>query len=699
MTKYGPVLRSFALIIAAVLPASFIVPARAASVRSHAAVSASQRLLPALGFEVNRGQAAAPVRFLVRGGNRTLCLTADGIILRSSGVRLSIVRLQFAAKEGRLRITAYAPLPAHVSYFLGHGRRSWYTNIPTYARVEYHDLYPGIDLRLDRQAGGIRDEWLLHPGARLDEIRMTLSDSSRLGPVSHSQRGLLGGGLVYHWASRMRRVTPARLVVHHRGVVTLKLVPRASRAFQADFRLDYSTYLGGSSFDFATSVAIDVAGSTYVVGATASPDFPTMRGIVRSLHGGGDAEDAFLARLSPTGALLYATYLGGSGDDEATGVAVEGRSVYVTGFTRSADFPTVGPLPDSADGSCGRNAAAGGAAFVAKLNPSGTALTFSTCLGHQGTSWAGGIAVRHGRVYVVGSTTAQDFPIVRAVQRRKAVGTDAFVAELNRRGNRLLYSSYLGGEGDEQGASIAVDAAGNVYVSGSTNSTHFPTRHAIQSRFGGGSGGTGTGDAFITKFSPSGRIVYSTYLGGSMDDEVTAVAADAAGNAYVTGITESSDFPTARALQPSNRGGADVFVAKIDPAGTSLVYSTYLGGSGNDGGHGIATDKQGNVYVTGSTASPNFPLVHPFAATYSGGVYYGDAFVAQLNPAGDALRFSTYLGGRADDVGMGIAVGRAGAIDVAGGTSSGDFPVKDALSKQPPLRGNAWVTRIVRTGG
>lgn len=697
--------RAWTVLLFVLAAVTLLVPSTAAG-RPAPAVLRLGTLAPAfssrqsltLGFEANRGQAPTPVRFLLHGTGSILFVTACGIVLRSVGSRPFIARLQFVGATTRPKITAFGPLRTRVSYFLGRDSRFWYRNIPTYSRVEFHDLYPGIDFLLRRQGESIQDEFLLEPGARLGEIRMKLSESGSPGRERNSGLGLAGSGRVYRRAGGLVRAIRSHLTLLHGGVITLGRGPWTRPSVHADLRFAYSTYLGGSSFEFATSVAADIAGSTYVVGATASPDFPTRRSIERSLHAGGDAEDAFVAKLSPTGALLYATYLGGSGDDEATGVAVAGGSAYVTGYTRSADFPLVRPLPARADGDCGRIAAAEGSAFLTKLSPAGTALSFSTCLGGHGASWAAAVAVRHGSAYVVGSTTALDFPTVRAMQHRNAGGTDAFVAEFTRPGNRLRYSTYLGGAGDEQDAGVAVDAAGDVYVAGSTNSTNFPTRNAMQHQFGGGSGATGAGDAFVTKISSTGRVLYSTYLGGTKDDQSAAIATDQAGNAYVTGITESPDFPISHALQHGNRGDADAFITKINPSGTSLIYSTYLGGSGGDGGHGIAVDKQGSAYVTGSTASPDFPLAHPFPEAYGGGVYYGDAFIAQLNPAGDALRFSTYLGGEADDVGMGIAIGRAGAIYAAGGTSSRDFPTNDAVSKQPPPRGNAWVARIIETG-
>lgn len=650
--------------------------------------------LPGLGFEPNRGQASRPVRFFAHGPTSTLFLLDGSMLLRSSGGATEVARIRFAGSNRRPRMIAWGRLPARVSYFLGSNPHFWRRGIPTYAHVEYRDIYPGIDLRLDWRGGQLHDDWRLSPGARVTEIHLKI-----FGRRSGIHRLLpLAGGLVSYLGRGTRHTIPLQVRLGTRGNLRLRLRSRLA-SFHSDFTLGYSTSLGGSSFDFATGVAVDIAGSAYIVGSTGSPDFPTSHSIVRNLNPGGDGEDGFVAKLNSAGtALLYATYLGGSGDDEVTGIAVTGGSAYITGFTRSADFPTRNPLPADAGGSCGKPAAITGQAFVARLNQTGTVLRWSTCLGGRGATWGSGIAVKHGRVYVIGSTMARNLPAVRAAQRENAGGTDAFIAALDRRGTGLLYCTYLGGSRDEQGTGIAVDAGGNLYVTGSTDSTNFPTRGALQSHFAGGSSGTSTGDAFVTKLNPAGRIVYSTYLGGTLDDAGMAIAADGAGSAFVTGITQSTDFPVDHAVQAGNRGGSDAFVTAIDPAGSSFLYSTYLGGTGNDGGHGIALDGKGNASVTGFTASRDFPLTHPLFSTYHGGVYYGDAFVFQIGPAG-MPRFSTYLGGSGADVGMGIAVGRAGAIYVAGGTSSRDFPARHPLSRQPPLRGNAFLTRIIAAGG
>jgi hypothetical protein len=382
--------------------------------------------------------------------------------------------------------------------------------------------------------------------------------------------------------------------------------------------LVYSTYLGGSRHDTGQSIAVDAAGNAYVTGWTMSSDFPTFNPLQLSNEGGNG--DAFVAKLNAYGsALMYSTYLGGSGYDAGSGIAVDGAgNAYVTGYTESSDFPTANPLQY-----CDNCGSGNGDAFVAKLNAAGSALMYSTYLGGSERDEADGIAVdAAGSAYVTGTTDSTEFPTANPLQANcdycRSTSRDAFVAKLNAAGSALMYSTYLGGSGDDSGDAIAVDAAGNAYVTGTTDSTDFPTAKALQPILGGVLGGVY--DAFVAKLNPAGiALVYSTYLGGSSDDFGKAIAVDAAGNAYVTGATESTDFPTAKPLQGTcdncvHNVSGDAFVAKLNPAGSALVYSTYLGGSGFDEGLGIAVDEASNAYGTGYTESPDFPTANPLQA-------------------------------------------------------------------------------------
>ena len=314
-------------------------------------------------------------------------------------------------------------------------------------------------------------------------------------------------------------------------------------------------------------------------------------------------------------------------------------------------------------------------AFVAKINPTGSALVYSTYLGGSGDEGGTSIAVDSvGHAYVTGGTNSTDFPTKNPLQASNPGGV-AFVTKINTSGSALVYSTYLGGSGGSGGGSIAVDSAHNVYVTGIAGS-NFPTMNPFQPNFVGGDYHC-NGDAFVTKINATGSaLIYSTYLGGSGCDGGSGIAVDSAGSAYVTGSTYSTDFPIVKALQSAYGGDLDAFVAKINPSGSALVYSTYLGGKFTDLGSGIAVDSAGEAYVTGGTFSPNFPLA---GSLEPGGKGTGGTFVSKLNTSGSAFVYSSLLSVSLDNSGTGIAVDSAGNAYVTGITTSFDFPTKNPL--------------------
>ncbi|HSQ64282.1 MAG TPA: SBBP repeat-containing protein [Polyangiaceae bacterium] len=382
--------------------------------------------------------------------------------------------------------------------------------------------------------------------------------------------------------------------------------------------LVYSTYLGGSGADFPYAIAIDSAGSAYVTGYTQSVDFPTA-GAFQGSYGGGPS-DAFVTKLAPTGAALsYSTYLGGAADEQGHALAVDSSgAAYVTGWTASLNFPTATPFQNSNAGATD--------AFVTKLTPSGSALAYSTFLGGSGYDGGEGIAVdSSGYAYLTGSTPSTDFPTASPIQSSNGGSSDVFVTKLTAAGTGLAYSTYLGGSSTDAAHAIGIDGSGNVYIAGSTQSTNFPTASPISSS------NTGGVDAFVTKVNAAGSaLVYSTYLGGSAFDAANGIAVDGSSSAYVTGYTSSTDFPIANAPQGANAGGTDVFVTKVDAAGSAWTYSTYLGGTGDDHGAGIAVGS-GAAYLTGYTRSTDFPTANAYQASSAGGVY--DDFVFELSDA------------------------------------------------------------------
>lgn len=428
--------------------------------------------------------------------------------------------------------------------------------------------------------------------------------------------------------------------------------------------LGYSTYFGGGGTDEGNSIAVDSAGNIYVTGLTDSRNFPVVNA-AQAIFGGGQ-QDAFVIKLNPAGTqVIYATYLGGSGQDYGTAIAVDrDGNAYVTGYTDSSNFPVRNALQATKTGAIN--------AFVVKLSPTGS-LASSTLLGGSLNDYGSSIAVdAAGGIYVAGIATSKDFPMLRAAQTTFGGLADGFVAKLNPTATRLVYSTYLGGAGTDGVSSIAVDGEGNAYLTGLTDSTDLPTANALQATHGGG-----LFDAFVMKLDANGeRLIYSTYLGGSSVDRAFRIAVNMAGNAYLIGDTDSSNFPTLGAVQSTKRGSTDAFVTRLNASGTALDYSTYLGGSGIDGGTAIAVDAAGSATVTGFTASADFPLAAA-AQTVIGGAY--DGFVARFDKTGAALEYATYLGGSGTDSAFGVATDTAGSAFVMGVTNATNFPTAAAL--------------------
>ena len=362
--------------------------------------------------------------------------------------------------------------------------------------------------------------------------------------------------------------------------------------------------------------------------------------------------------------LSYSTFLGGHGGDWGTDIAVDDQGqAYVSGITSSSDFPTANALQPNLNGED---------AFVAKLTAQGDALVYATYLGGNEQDSARSIAIDdHGQAYISGITDSSDFPTVNALQPNLNGESDAFVAKLNADGNALVYATYLGGSENDRSGGIAVDNYGQAYISGDTSSSDFLTVNAAQPNYGG------VIDTFVVKLTAQGNaLVYATYIGGSDGDWCSDIAVDGQGQAYVSGLTGSPDFPTVNALQPNLSGPEDAFVAKLTAQGDTLVYATYLGGNDYDWGMAIAVDDQGQAYVSGHTYSPDFPTVNALQPNRN---WVVDAFVAKLTTEGNALVYATYLGGNDYDGGKSIVVDDQGQAYVSGSTTSTDFPMINAV--------------------
>lgn len=438
------------------------------------------------------------------------------------------------------------------------------------------------------------------------------------------------------------------------ALASIALSPGASAGLAA------LTYLGGSRTEAITGIAVDAEGYIYVAGWTESSNLPVVNAWQAGLAGG---VDAFVAKITPDGkSLIYCTYLGGRGDDRAFGIAVDGTgNAYVTGWTTSSDFPTQKPFQPSSGG--------GKDAFVAKLNPSG-ALVFSSYYGGAGQDSGNAIAVdAAGNVFVAGETDSANLNVKNALQASSRGGSDAFVLQIDPNGSTVLFATYLGGRLSDRATAIALDSSGCVYVTGSTGSPDFPVLNAFQMNL------TGAASAFVAKIDPAARkLVFSGFLGGSGNlagspELGTAIAVDAAGAAYVAGITNSTDFPVVHCLQCSAGGLGDAFVVKVNPSGLTLDYATYLGGRSTDYATSIAVDAIGRAWVAGYTFSSDFPRAALDTSSYLG---LADTFLASIDPDGTQLHSSTLFGSTGFDAALGIALNGSN-IYVAGQTGSVDL--------------------------
>jgi len=624
----------------------------------YGAAAEGRRIVPALLFE-NHGQVAPSVRFVLKNEGINAYFRDDEVQFLTGS---SPIRLRFAGGSAAVRPIALDPNPGRLNFLTGNNPAQWLTNLQLLSGLVYRGVYPGIDVRWLVRDSQAKSEFVLAPGADAATIQLHYSGMSAMEiEASGSLQLRAEGGTMREHTPEAYTVehgihNPVQVAFHlgHHGDVGFYVGPYDHNlVLVIDPVLSYSTFLSGSGHDTASSVAVDASGSVYVAGWAESQNFPVTGGLRR-----GSGLDGFVAKFNSSNTLVYCTYIGGANEDRITGIAVDGsNSAVVTGYTASPDMPFVSALQPTLRGT--RNA------FIAKLNSQGTALQFGTYLGGSGADTAAGIALdRTGNIYVAGATTSADFPTAHAFRSAKSGPQNAFVSKLDFSGATLIYM--------DAANAIAVDAAGEAFVAGSTSSGDFPVvgplfRSTIP----------GQQSAFVTKVSANGAgLIYSTFLGGSRGNMTTpeiatAVAVDAAGAAYVAGVTSSIDFPVVKPYLVLTDGGTHGFIGKLNPVGSALVFSTYFGGSGRDWPLGIAVNSAGSIYVCGYTSSTDLPVPSAIQAS-NAGLY--DGFLARFTANG-ALVFGTYLGGGAIDSVNALALDPSGNILLAGHTMSYNFPV------------------------
>ncbi len=654
-----------------------------------------------LSFEANQGQSDKSAKFLSKGSGYSLFLTESSAVLaltkpdasgaepgraggdglkpaptqragKTDSRRTDVVRMDLAGANRGVQVTGLDRLPGTANYFIGNDPAKWHSGVPTFARVKYTAVYPGIDLVYYGNQRQLEYDFVVAPGANAQPIRLQFAGTKKLKLDADGNLTVSAANgeiafqkpVIYQVKDGLRQPIVGQFAMLAKNTVGFTLGQYDhSKTLVIDPVLTYSTYLGGSLADGANGIAVDSFGNAYVVGSTFSTNFPVTAGAFQSVNNEpSNFQCVFVSKLNPTGtALVYSTYLGGSGNtgnvaqfgDVGYGIAVDGSGdAYVTGLTQSTSFP-----------------------------------------------------ITTGAFQTVNNSTLSLGP------------WNAFVTKLNATGTALVYSTYLGGTGyGAKGAGIAVDNSDDAYVTGSAASTDFPiTNGAFQNtNYAAANAGLQTVayNVFVTKLNPTGtQLVYSTFVGGTTDDFGQAIALDGAGDAYVTGYTDSKDYPVAgNAYQPTNLAWANeataAFVTEVNPTGSALVYSTFLSGSGippqacgsgctesgsGDAGNAIAVDGLGDAYVTGDAISSNFPTTSGAYQTVNNsagnrtpiGV---NAFITKLNPGGSQLLYSTYLGGNVQDLGYGIALDGLGGVYVAGQTASQNFPTT-AGSYQPAYAG------------
>ena len=672
-----------------------------------------------LSFEANRGQTDDQVKFLSRGHGYALYLTATETVLKlrnqqadregssakpqttKRNPQTAVLRMKLLGANPRPQVAGVEQLPGKTNYFIGSDPRQWRTDLPTYAKVKYEGVYPGVDVvYYGAQGRQLEYDFIVAPKTDPKAIRLSFTGADKLEVdgqgdlVAHLADAPLRmrKPVVYQEQDGVKQEIAGNYVLNGEGEISFDIAAYdTSRPLVIDPVIAYSTYLGGTGQDAGLEIAVNEHGSAFVTGLTTSLDFPPAPAAPHQGPGGG--YDAFVVKLNAAGsALVYSTYLGGSDDENYHGgvsyggIAIDDNDqAYVTGLTKSKDFPVT-------PGALSTKLTSYSDAYVSKLNAAGNALVYSTFLGGKGFDGGQGIAVdQFGQAYVTGQDESGDLP-VNGFQPIHSAGCssgykDGFVAKLNVMGSALLYSSYFGGNACNLGWGIAVDSTQNVYVMGETVTPNFPvTANAFDPSF------NGVSDIFITKLNTNitgpASLSYSTFLGGSGEERVTysgSVAVDPAGRfIYVTGLSASvapADFPVKNAAQPTPNGPYDAFITKIDtwqPPANQLVYSTYLGGGGGEFGSGIAVDINGNAYVAGSTGG-TFPSTPGMPTCSDPG-----AFVVKLNAAG-SIKYAACLSGAGQDSGLDVAVDPAGSAYVTGFSESANFPLVNPL--QPLFAG------------
>ncbi len=668
-----------------------------------------------LSFEANRGQTEPSAQFLARGAGYSLFLTGNEAVfvmsrrdkqapsslepakhretqeatnsaLPRTTTRTALLRMNLVGTNSILAAEGLEEQAGKANYFIGNDSTKWQVNIPTFSRVQYKNVYSGIDLTYYGNQRQLEYDFIVAPNADYKQIELNFKGAKKVEIERASGDLLLRTRFgvmrehqpkVYQEIDGARQEIAGRYVMRGHGRIGFEVGEYdTALPLVIDPTIVYSTFIGGSTEDRGNAIAVDSTGNTYIIGTTLSPDFPTTVGAFdRTSHNQQQAH-VFVTKLNASGsALIYSTLIGGGGNDNGTAIAIDSTgNAYVTGVAggQAPIYPTTAGAFQTTYG--------GGLldVFVTKLNASGSALIYSTLISGGGTDSANGIAIDStGNAYVTGQTggSAPPYPTTPGAFQTTNRGANVFVTKLNADGSALIYSTFIGGSGLDFGNGIAIDPTGNAYLTGSTSSVDFPTTPgAFQTT---NNSNSGNNDVFVTKLNAGGSaLIYSTYIGGVLGDLGNGIAIDSTGNAYVTGSTSSPAYPTtAGAFQTTRSGSSDVFFTKLNASGSALIYSTYIGGTNDDVGTAIAIDSNGNAYLTGFTLSTNYPTTAGAFQTTNNGP--SDVFVTKIET-------TTPRPATLGDISTRLQVGSADRVMIAGFIVQGSAPKRVLIRAAGP---------------
>lgn len=570
----------------------------------------------------------------------------------------------------------------YFNYFIGNSSEKHATEVGLYEELVGENLYNGIDIRYYFSESNLRYDLIVHPNIDANQIKIKIngvgiSKGNDGSIIMHTSLGDIKMQDLYVYEKETKKQVSCKWHIDQNNELSLLLGDYNNSNTLIIDPLIYSTYIGGDAYDVSRDIVVNSSGEAYITGISKSPDFDLTVGAYQSIFKG--IWDCFVSKINATGsALVYSTFLGGSSSDQSYDIILDNSgNSYITGYTGSSNYCiTPGVYQPFLTATNDFDA------FVSKLSSNGTSLIYSTYIGGMNSDQGNGIVIdKQNNAYIVGSTAALNFDVTPGAYKTVHSGGiyDVFVTKLNATGSALIYSTLLGGTLDDFGMSIDIDSLNNAYITGYTYSQDYDITAGAYQILSINSD-VSSNDMFVTKINANGtNLVYSTYIGGSEGDGGLGIKLDSIGNAYIAGQSSSINFPVTSGAIQSNQAGfgsyPDCVVVKLNPNGNALLYSTYYGGTSQDIAMDIVLDRNNDILITGYTSSANFSTTGDAFQPSMANVTSSEVFLLKIDNAGSNVMYSTYLGGTLWDEAHGIAIDTLNNIYVTGMTESPNFPV------------------------